>query len=107
MFAVAHPQLTAGLLLLAPAVGFCDGRIFSGEQKRILQSLYVPEDIPTIIIAGTHDDVIPLASIRSLVRRSPNTNSIELLEVDDGHDLHQHLELMIESIERLRVEVSK
>ncbi len=107
MFATAHPQLATGLLLLAPAVGFSDGRIFSDEQKRTLQSLHVPIGIPTIIIAGIHDDVIPLSSIRSLVQRSPDSSSIELLEVDDGHDLHQHLELMLESIERLCVKILK
>lgn len=106
MFANAHPEFIQGLLLLAPAVGSRNESIFTKKQQLMLESLYVPAAIPTIIIAGIRDEVIPLASIRTLVRRSPDPDRIQLHEVDDDHNLHQSLGLMLESIEQLRMKLS-
>jgi pimeloyl-ACP methyl ester carboxylesterase len=102
MAAEAHPERVAALLLLAPAVGCRDESIFTEDQKQILESIYVPATIPTVIIAGIRDDVIPLVSIRALVQRSPDPDRIQLHEVDDDHNLHQSLGLMLESIEQIR-----
>ena len=105
MVAIEHPELMNALLLLAPAVGCRDESIFTASQKRILQSLCVPAAIPTVIIAGTKDDVIPLSSIRALVQRSPDPGRIQLHEVDDDHNLHQSLDLMLASIEQMRTQL--
>jgi predicted esterase len=105
MFAMTHPELIAALILLAPAVGCRDSGIFTEDQKLMLESLYVPAAIPTVIIAGIRDDVIPLASIRTLVQRSPDPSMIRLHEVDDDHNLHQSLDLMLESIKQLRTKI--
>jgi len=105
MVATVHPELIAALLLLAPAVGCRDESIFTTDQKRLLQSLCVPAAIPTVIIAGTRDDVIPLPSIRALVQRSPYPGRIQLHEVDDDHNLHQSLDLMLDSIAQIRTQL--
>ena len=105
MFAIAHPDLIAAMLLLAPAVGCRDESIFRTDQKRILLSLCVPAAIPTVIIAGTRDDVIPLSSIRALFQRSPDPSMIRLHEVDDDHNLHQSLKLILEAIEQIRTQL--
>lgn len=102
MFAGIHPERIQALLLLAPAVGFHSESIFTEDQKHMLESIYIPGSVRAIIIAGIRDAVIPLASIRALVQRSPDPDRIKLHEVDDDHNLHQHLGLMLESIEQLR-----
>ncbi|MEW6672687.1 MAG: alpha/beta hydrolase [Thermodesulfobacteriota bacterium] len=107
MFAILHPERVAALLLLAPAVGCRDESMFTNEQKRMLEALYVPASIPAVIIAGIRDEVIPLASIRALVQRSPTPRRIRLLEVDDDHNLHQSLGLMLESIKQFQARQNK
>lgn len=105
MFALMHPELIAALVLLAPAVGCRDESIFTKEQKLMLESLYVPASIPTVIIAGIRDEVIPIASIRALVQRSPAPQRIQLHEVDDDHNLHRSLDLMLDSIAQIRTQL--
>jgi len=105
MFASTHPDLVEALLLLAPAVGCRNSSIFTEDQKQILESTYVPATIPTLIIAGIRDEVIPLSSIRALVQRSPDPDRIQLHEVDDDHNLQQSLGLMLESIEQIRTKL--
>ena len=107
MFAKAHPELIAALLLLAPAVGCRDNSIFNEDQQLMLDSLSLPETIPAVIIAGKRDDVIPIEAIRALVQRSPNPARIQLHEVDDDHNLHQSLGLMLDAIERMQKQLSK
>lgn len=102
MYAMSHPEMVHGLVLLAPAVGTKVRRLFTGEQERIMSSVYIPRGIQTVVIAGLRDEVIPLSSIRAMIERSPDTGSIQLLEVDDDHDLHQSLDLMLQAIERIR-----
>ena len=99
MFADHHPELVQAMVLLAPAVGCREESLFTTEQKKILESVYVPAGIPTIIIAGIRDEVIPLSSVRAMVQRSPDPKAIQLHEVDDDHNLHQSLELMLQVIE--------
>lgn len=101
MFAMKHPQRVKALVLLAPAVGCSDESLFLAEQKSVLDSLYVPEGIPTTIIAGLRDNVIPLPAIHALIERSPDPAYITLHVVDDGHDLHQSLDLMIDAIDQI------
>ena len=102
MYAMKHPEMVRGLVLFAPAVGSKDGvSIMADKEKGLLDTLYIPEDIPTEIIAGIRDEVIPLSAIRNLVQRSPVPDKIVLHELDDDHNLHQSLDLIIEVISRM------
>ena len=50
--------------------------------------------------------MIPISAIRNLVERSPDPDEIILHEVDDDHNLHQSLDLILEIIERMMNRVS-
>ena len=102
MYAMSHPEMVHGLVLLAPAVGIKIEDLFPEEHKRIMSSVYIPQGIPTKLIVGLRDEVIALSSIRAMIERSPDPANIQLLEVDDDHDLHQSLDLMLQTIERIR-----
>ena len=102
MYAMSHPELVHGLVLLAPAVGIKIEDLFTEEHKRIMSSVYIPQGIPTKLIVGFRDEVIPLRSIREMIERSPEPANIQLLEVDDDHDLHKSLDLILQAIERIR-----
>jgi pimeloyl-ACP methyl ester carboxylesterase len=102
LYAMSHPEMVRGMLLLAPAVGAKDRDFFTKEQQRILDSLFIPQGIPTVVIAGLRDELIPVTAIRGLIERSPDQERIRLLEVDDDHNLHESLGLMLKEIERLK-----
>ena len=96
MYAISHPEMVHGLVLLAPAVGIKIEDLFTEEHKRIMSSVYIPQGIPTKLIVGLRDEVIPLSSIRAMIARSPDPANIQLLEVDDDHDLHKSLDLILQ-----------
>lgn len=102
MYAMSHPEMVHGLVLLAPAVGIKIEDLFTDEHKRIMSSVYIPQGIPTKLIVGLRDDVIPLSSIRAMIERSPDPANIQLLEVDDDHDLHKSLDLMLQAIGQIK-----
>jgi len=85
MFCIKYPDLVKGMLLLAPAVWTYDRDILSQELISSLAHARIPDGIPTTIIAAIKDEVIPLEKIREF---SKKTDGINLLEVDDTHDLH-------------------
>lgn len=80
------PGHLAGMLLIAPAVGFCDPAYRTPELLELVAELVVPAGLPTVILAGLRDVVIPIEAIRDLVRRSPGT--CRLHELDDEHRLN-------------------
>ncbi len=49
--------------------------------------------VPTLCIAGTRDDTVPLADVEAFVARTPTAR---LLAVDDGHDLAASLDRIFE-----------
>jgi pimeloyl-ACP methyl ester carboxylesterase len=99
MFAMKHPLMVKGMVLMAPAVGVRDKSILSDPKiEELFKSIFLNEKIPTSIIAGLNDDVIPIEDIRSLVQRSPLSGKIDLIEVEDDHNLHQSLDLMLDKI---------
>lgn len=106
MLAMRYPETAAGMLLMAPAVGCTDQSILAGH-KTLTESLYIPKGIPTVIVAGLRDELIPISAIRSLVDRSPDRKSIRVYEVDDDHMLHRSLELMFRSIDQILASVSQ
>jgi len=102
MYAMSHLEMVHGLVLLAPAVGIKTEDLFTEEHKRVMSSVYIPQGIPTKLIVGLRDEVIPLNSIRAMIERSPDHANIQLLEVDDDHDLHQSLDLMLQAIGQIK-----
>ena len=107
LFALRHPEMVRGMVLLAPAVGAKDKDFFTAEQRRILESLYIPQAIPTVVIAALRDELIPITAIQRLIERSPDRGRIELLDVDDDHNLHESLGMMLEVIEQLKARVER
>lgn len=80
------PAHLAGMLLIAPAVGFCDPAHRIPALLELVADLVVPAGIPTIVLAGLRDVVIPIQAIRDLVQRSPG--HCRLHELDDEHRLN-------------------
>lgn len=103
MFCRDHPDLVCGMVLLAPAVGFHDERYRTPQILKTVEALKVPADIPTTIIAGKRDEVIPIETVRNLVQRSDKPGKIRFHEIDDTHRLHTEraLDLMIQAIDSL------
>jgi pimeloyl-ACP methyl ester carboxylesterase len=107
LFAMRKPRWVEGMVLLAPAVGTNRPDLFDANQVRILETVYIPEGIPTTVIAANRDDVIPVSAIRSMIARSPDPHRITVHEVDDDHNLHQSLDLMLQSIREILEKVSR
>jgi pimeloyl-ACP methyl ester carboxylesterase len=92
----------AGRMLLAPAAW----RSFVREQRFLVRDLPALErrlgaiSVPTAIVAGTADHVVPIAAARRLCRQIPGA---ELVEVEHaGHLLHvQHADRLADVV-RLR-----
>jgi pimeloyl-ACP methyl ester carboxylesterase len=106
LFAMRKPQWVEGMVLLAPAVGTSRPELFDANQMKVLDTVYIPEGIPTTVIAGIRDEVIPLRAIRSMIARSPTPHDVTIHEVDDDHNLHQSLDLMLQAIREILDEVS-
>lgn len=51
-----------------------------------------PPPCPITIIHGTEDEVVPIAASRQYAARYPE--QVELVEVDAGHDINAHLEMI-------------
>jgi pimeloyl-ACP methyl ester carboxylesterase len=100
MYAMQHPEMVNGMVLMAPAVGCTDQSILA-VHKTLTDSLHIPREIPTIIVAGLRDELIPISDIRKVAHRSPDRKSIHVHEVDDDHMLHGSLDLMFRSIEQI------
>lgn len=66
---------TSGLILCAPALHLKEPPVDA-------MALYAP--VPTIILHGTRDEVVPISSSRELAERDAN---VKLIERDDVHDL--------------------
>lgn len=78
VFTCTHPTQVRKLILLAPAL-LPDpfGSYLDLE----------PVSVPTIIIHGTQDDVVPLEPVRDLAEKLFTNLAYHV--VDDGHRLHQ------------------
>jgi len=89
--ASVHPERLVGLLLLAPALHRTEKPVFSPE------SLMPPQGVPTVVIHGIRDAVVPVDASRRYAARG----SVDLIEVDDDHRLVGALSQMVASTERL------
>jgi pimeloyl-ACP methyl ester carboxylesterase len=91
--AARHPSRFRGLLLCAPA--------FNVSEPPALDpgSIRAPEGMPTIIIHGKANDVVPIEVSR--LYRARSGDGVELIEVEDGHRLAESLEVIVEAARRL------
>ncbi len=80
LFTAQHPGQVRRLVLLAPALNWPD---FSA-------SLPAPLDIPTTIVHGTRDDVVPLEAVRPLAEKIFSCLTYHV--VNDDHHLHKTAE---------------
>jgi pimeloyl-ACP methyl ester carboxylesterase len=74
LFTCAHPERVRQLVLLAPALHLPE-----------VEAHVRPVDVPTVLIHGTRDEVVPLEPVRRLAARI--FRHLELRVVDDVHAL--------------------
>ena len=80
LFATQHPEQVYKMVLLAPALTL----------PGFTRSLPSPISIPTVIIQGTRDEIIPLEPTRNLAEKV--FTNLTYLVVDDDHRLHKTAE---------------
>lgn len=97
------PERVRGMVLLAPAVGFHDPAYRTPEVLRVVERLIIPSGIPTTVIMGRDDEVIPFAAVEALIARSPEPTRIGFVPVCDSHRLHSEaaLDAMVDAIARM------
>jgi pimeloyl-ACP methyl ester carboxylesterase len=86
---IRHRQaggVVSGLILCAPALGV-------REPPATRMTLRAP--VPTAILHGTRDEVVPIAGSRDLARRDPN---VKLIELDDDHRLAASLDALLGAV---------
>ena len=80
VFTCKHPEQVKKLILLAPAIMLPE---FTGEHFSTI-------DVPTILIHGKQDDVVPLKPVRLIAKKI--FANLKYITVDDGHRLHKAFE---------------
>jgi pimeloyl-ACP methyl ester carboxylesterase len=78
VFTCQHPDQVRKLILLAPALLMDPFGTYLDLE---------PVSVPTIIIHGTEDDVVPPGPVRELAEKL--FTDLEYISVDDGHRLHK------------------
>lgn len=91
--AMQRPGRFHGLLLLAPALHHAEPPVPS-------HAAYRPVPIPTIILHGTRDTVVPLSASEAYAARAPA--GVDLRRVDDDHRLAASLPLIVAAIAELQ-----
>lgn len=81
VFTCQHPAQVRKLILLAPALLMDPFGTYLELE---------PVSVPTVIIHGTEDDVVPLQPVRDLAEKL--FTNLQYMVVDDGHRLHQTFE---------------
>lgn len=76
-YACENPQRVRRLILLAPALPF----------PEFAAHLPPPVDVPTIILHGSRDEVVPLDLTRTIAQRL--FTRLDFRIVEDDHSLHQ------------------
>jgi len=77
LFSTRFPAQVRKQILLAPALML----------PEFAEKLPAPIDVPTIIIHGRQDDIVPIATVRPLAEKV--FKNLEYRLVDDDHRLHQ------------------
>ncbi len=97
----------SAMVLLAPAVGFFDPAYRTPEILEFVSRLTIPAGVPATVIAAINDDVIPLAAIEALVRRSPDPDRVRFVKLEDEHLLHREesLRAMTEAVDAMLAQI--
>jgi pimeloyl-ACP methyl ester carboxylesterase len=82
LFTVQHPDQVQKLILLAPALTLPE---FTSQNLK-------PVQVPTILVHGTQDTVLPINTVR-IIAESVFT-SLDIIVVDDDHRLHKTSQAM-------------
>jgi pimeloyl-ACP methyl ester carboxylesterase len=77
LWTCAHPARVRKLVLLAPAL----------HRPEFANAHFEPVDVPTVLIHGSHDDIVPLDRVRELARRTFRV--LDHRVVDDEHALRR------------------
>lgn len=80
-----------GVLEMHDASGVLTPFHFGFYEEARHQSAWPKVSCPVTVVHGTRDDVVPIASSRRWVRENPDAT---LIEVDDGHQLLESLEVI-------------
>jgi pimeloyl-ACP methyl ester carboxylesterase len=88
-----HPDRFTGLLLCAPAFNVAE------TPAEDPTNLRAPEGLPTIIIHGLRDDVVPPEVSR--LYRDRSGSHVRLWEVDDGHRLAESRDVIVKAAREL------
>jgi len=107
-FAKDHPERVLGMVLVAPAVGFANPAYRTPPVMDYVDKLVIPKAIPTWVIAGRRDEIIPLSAIEALIRRSEDSSNIPFRIFDEDHLLHspEALKAQINAIQAMTGTVS-
>jgi pimeloyl-ACP methyl ester carboxylesterase len=81
-FTAQHPDQVRKLVLLAPALSLSE----------FARHLPKPIDVPTILIIGKNDNVIPVERVEQLARQI--FPDLKYLSVDDDHRLHHTADIL-------------
>ena len=88
--AAKHPDRFVGLLLLAPALHYSEAPVTD------VNSLLPPESVPTIVIHGVRDVIVPIDGSRRYAE-----HGARLIETDDDHRLSDSLDHMVLAVQEL------
>ncbi len=98
----ARGYAVGGLLLCAPAL-----ELRQPPADRMLDEGRLRAPVPTVVIHGRGDDVIPIAVSRRFAARSDHDARVRLVEVDDGHGLRDSHAVMLAELARLRASIAE
>ncbi len=97
--ATRFPERFSGLLLCAPALHLKEPPIDDSTM------LVAPKGMPTVIIHGIDDDIVPISCSIEYAEKSGN-EIIEFNQVHDGHRLSKSHKFIIQGIKLLMGEIS-
>jgi hypothetical protein len=86
-----HPDRLVGLLLLAPALHRNERPVADASALR------PPKGVPTILIHGIHDEVVPIGTSRQYIGGGEG----RLIETEDDHRLKHSMDVMLDSVQAL------
>ena len=92
--AMRHPDRFRGLLLCAPALHLKEPPV---DDSKILVA---PKGMPTVIIHGVEDSIVPISCSVEYVERS-GEEIIEFNQVDDGHRLSKSHDYILTGVGKL------
>ncbi len=93
----ARGYAVGGLLLCAPAL-----ELRQPPADRMLDEGRLRAPVPTVVIHGRGDEVIPIAVSRRFAARADHRARVRLIEVDDGHGLRDSHPVLLAELARLQ-----